>query len=201
MRKFLFNLAQGIMRRYRLYKYDDFTIAEYFRQQGAHIGVDCRLLIRELSSEPFLIRIGNHCTIAGDVALLTHDGGTWVFTEELPSLQGFGMIDIRDNCFIGYRSTILPDVQIGPNSIVAASAVVTKDVPPGTVVAGCPAKTICTLEEYRRKAIGVWERQRPDGYFADVRDGVHYSPALIQAYKHRDWNILRRHLERTLWKR
>jgi len=199
MLKILLNLARGAMRHYRLYKYDDFTVAEYFRRQGAHIGVDCRILIRELGSEPFLIRIGNHCTIADRVALITHDGGTWVFTEELPSLQKFGVIEILDNCFIGYGATILPDVRIGPNSIVAAGAVVTKDIPPGMVVAGCPAKTICTLEEYRRGAIGAWERQRPDGYFPDMRDGVHYSPAQIQAHKHRDRNILRRHLERTLW--
>jgi acetyltransferase-like isoleucine patch superfamily enzyme len=201
MFKILFNLARGVKRRYHLRKYDDFTIAEYFRQQGAQIGVDCRILIRELSSEPFLVRIGDHCTIAGRVALITHDGGTWVFTEELPSLQKFGVIDVRDNCFIGYGATVLPDVRIGPNSIVAAGAVVTNDVPPHTVVGGCPAKTICTLEEYRRKAISAWEKQRPDGYFADLRDGAHYAPRLIQARKHRDWNILRRHLERTLWNR
>ena len=41
----------------------------------------------------------------------------------------------------------MPRVTIGPNSIVAAGAVVTKDVPPGTVVGGNPAKVLCTLED------------------------------------------------------
>lgn len=199
MLKVLVELARSVVRRWHLYKYDDFTIAEYFRRQGAQVGADCRILIRELGSEPFLIRIGNHCTIADHVALITHDGGTWVFTQELPSLQRFGVIEILDNCFIGYGATILPDVRIGPNAIIAAGAVVTKDVPPGTVVAGCPAKPICTLEEYRGAAVRAWEKQRPDGYFADVRDGVRYSPTQILAYKQRDASILRRHLERILW--
>ncbi|MNP45735.1 Maltose O-acetyltransferase [compost metagenome] len=41
----------------------------------------------------------------------------------------------------------MPRVTIGPNAVVAAGAVVTKDVPPGTVVGGNPAKVICTTEE------------------------------------------------------
>lgn len=195
------NLAHRLIERYRLSKYNDFTIAEYFRAQGAHIGEDCRILIRSFGSEPFLIHIGNHCTIAPHVSFVTHDGSTWVFTEELPTLQKFGPIDIRDNCFIGFGAIIMPNVRIGPNAIVAAGAVVTKDVPPGTVVGGCPAKKICSLADYKQKALAAWSEQRPPGYMPDVRDGVRYSAAAIQAYKHRDWHLLRRHFEELFWKR
>lgn len=198
MLKAFAGLMGSVVRRWRLLGYDDFTIAEHFRRQGAEVGNACRILIRDLGAEPFLIRIGNHCTIADRVAFLTHDGGTWVFTEEMPSLQKFGVIEIRDNCFIGYGAIILPDVRIGPNAVVAAGAVVTKDVPHDTVVAGCPAKAICTLDEYRSAALAAWGRQRPDGYFGDVRNGVCYSPAQILAFKRRDGGILRRHLERVL---
>ncbi len=58
---------------------------------------------------------------------------------------------IGKNCFIGGRSMILPGVQIGDGCIVAAGAVVTKDVPSGTIVAGNPAKPIhegVTLGQY-----------------------------------------------------
>ena len=51
------------------------------------------------------------------------------------------------------RSTILPGVIIGPNSIVGTCSVVTKDVPPNTIVAGNPARVICTIDEYKKKLL------------------------------------------------
>jgi acetyltransferase-like isoleucine patch superfamily enzyme len=51
----------------------------------------------------------------------------------------------KKNVWIGAAATILPGVTIGENSVVAAAAVVTQDVPPNTVVAGVPAKVIRTL--------------------------------------------------------
>lgn len=194
------DIAKVVLRRFRLSCYDDFTIAEYFRGQGAQIGDDCRILIRSLgSSEPYLIRIGNHCTIAGNVTFITHDGGGWVFTEELPSLQRFGTIEILDNCFIGFGAILMLNVRIGPNSVVGAGAVVTKDVPPNTVVAGCPAKPICTLEEYKRKVIVAWQRQKPPGYLSELSDGVRYTPANIQKQKERSGELLRKHLQQQFW--
>jgi len=91
-------------------------------------------------------------------------------------------------------------VRIGPNAVVAAGALVTKDVPPDTVVAGSPAKVLCSLEDYKQKVIRVWVEQRPPGYLADFKDGVRYSPTEIQAGKLRDFHKLRAHLIKTLWK-
>lgn len=54
-----------------------------------------------------------------------------------------------DNVFIGAKSTIMYGVKIGPNAIVVANSVVTKDVPEGTVVGGSPAKVI---GEYKKVA-------------------------------------------------
>jgi acetyltransferase-like isoleucine patch superfamily enzyme len=42
----------------------------------------------------------------------------------------------------GVRPVVLPNVEIGPNAVVAAGAVVNRDVPPGSVVAGVPARVI-----------------------------------------------------------
>lgn len=193
------NFVNSLLQKYRLSQYDDFTIADYLRAQGAQIGENCRILIRGLGTEPYLIRIGNHCTIAGDVAFLTHDGAAWVFTDELPKLQRFGTIEILDNCFIGYGAILMPNVRIGPNSIVGAGAIVTKDVSPNTVVAGSPAKPICTLEEYKRKLLAAWQVQQPPGYMADLRDDVHYTPTDIQKEKTRYAMLLRNHLKHVLW--
>jgi acetyltransferase-like isoleucine patch superfamily enzyme len=51
-------------------------------------------------------------------------------------------ITIHTNVWIGAAATILPGVSIGADSVVAAGAVVTRDVPPATLVAGVPAKVI-----------------------------------------------------------
>ncbi|AKD55486.1 sugar O-acetyltransferase [Spirosoma radiotolerans] len=52
---------------------------------------------------------------------------------------------IKRNAWIGAGATILPGVTVGENSVVAAGAVVSRDVPPNTVVAGVPAKVVKTL--------------------------------------------------------
>ena len=54
-------------------------------------------------------------------------------------------IVIRRNAWIGAGATVLPGVTIGENAVVAAGAVVSRDVPPNTVVAGVPAKVVKTL--------------------------------------------------------
>ena len=62
-------------------------------------------------------------------------------------LDATGPVDIRDNVFIGHQAIVLPGVTIGPDAIVAAGAVVTSDVPPGSVVGGVPARVIARTED------------------------------------------------------
>jgi acetyltransferase-like isoleucine patch superfamily enzyme len=57
-----------------------------------------------------------------------------------------GAVILREGCWIGIGAVILPGVTIGRNSVVAANAVVTKDVPDCVVVGGIPAKIITRLE-------------------------------------------------------
>lgn len=127
------------------------------RRRGMRIADDCRIIggDTDFGSEPYLIEIGRHVTISFGCAFITHDGGTWVFRER-PRYQGvtrFAPIRIRDNCFIGARSIILPGVTIGPDAVVGAGSVVTHDVPPGMVFAGNPARPICTVEEYAERCL------------------------------------------------
>ena len=63
----------------------------------------------------------------------------------------FGRIRIGNNCFIGARSTILPGVTIGDNSIVAAGAVVNRSIPSGEVWGGVPAHYIMKTKDYADK--------------------------------------------------
>ena len=128
------------------------TAINTLRAMGVRIGERCRIYTTSFGSEPWLIRIGDHVCISNDVTFVNHDLN-WPFQDKYESLTCFGPIEVRDNCQIGVRATILPHVTIGPNSIVGACSVVTKDVPPNTVVAGNPARFICTLEEYEQKCL------------------------------------------------
>ena len=56
-------------------------------------------------------------------------------------------IHIEDKTWLGSNVTVLPGVRIGEGAIVAAGAVVTKDVPENTVVGGVPAKVIKKIEK------------------------------------------------------
>ncbi len=185
-----------IRKAYILRKYNDFNIAEYFRKQGAVVGENCRIMVRSLGECPFLVKIGNHCSISAGVQFQTHDGGGWIFSEEIPSLQRFGKIEVKDNCYIGANCTILRNVTIGPHSIVGADSVVTKDVPAGVVVAGNPAKYIRTIEEYKKRALAEWENQKPPNYFAEARRYSSPSAEQIQELKDRDYPLLVEHLKK-----
>jgi acetyltransferase-like isoleucine patch superfamily enzyme len=128
------------------------TVIRTLRAMGMRVGERCRIYTTRFGTEPWLIRLGEHVGIAPDVTFVTHSANT-VLQDKYDSLTDFGKIDIRDNCYIGVNATILPNVTIGPNSVVGACSVVTKDVPPETVVAGNPARPICTLAEYEQKAV------------------------------------------------
>ncbi len=80
------------------------------------------------------IHIGEGAWVTFEARLMTHDRtrGLYLHTR------------IGKNAFIGGRSLILPGVEIGEGSLVAAGSVVTRSVPPRTIVGGNPAKVIRT---------------------------------------------------------
>jgi len=132
-------------------RYDQYTIAEHFRRQGATIGQGCRLLVKSLGSEPYLVSIGDETLISTDVMFVTHDGGTWAFRDQCPGVNRFARIDVGSRVFVGARSILLPGIRIGDRAVVGAGSVITHDVPSEVVVAGAPAKILMTLDEYRAR--------------------------------------------------
>lgn len=97
------------------------------------------------------LTIGNYCSIAEEVTFLlsvdhsTNHLFTYLFKamyEDTPCATTKGDIIIEDDVWLGYRSTILSGVRIGKGAIVAAGAVVSKDVPPYAIVGGVPARVL-----------------------------------------------------------
>lgn len=155
--KKIIRLITRLWYRIHIHLYTEYTVADFYRTTfGVNIGKNCRIMDRRIGlfgGEPYLIEVGNNVTFAEDVKLITHDGGVGVLRKEHPGINVFGVIKINNNCFIGVNSTIMPNVEIGENSIIGAGSIVNKDVPSNTVVAGVPAKHICTLAEYEKKVL------------------------------------------------
>lgn len=101
---------------------------------GMHFGKDVRVSLKAYLDKrnPQGIFIDDGSYVAFCATLLTHD----------MSRNFNSPVRIGKNCFIGAHSIILPGVTIGDEVVVAAGAVVTKDVPSNSVVAGNPAKVI-----------------------------------------------------------
>ncbi|OGV36570.1 MAG: transferase [Lentisphaerae bacterium GWF2_45_14] len=83
------------------------------------------------------ISIGNQACIAEDVKIFTHS-----HSESSHITRDYKEVVIKDYAKIYAGATILPGVMVGEGAIVASGSLVTKDVEPGTVVAGIPAKFI-----------------------------------------------------------
>jgi acetyltransferase-like isoleucine patch superfamily enzyme len=118
----------------------------------AHVDYDVKIgkdtKIEGLVYIPPMSRIGKNVFI-GPAAVLTND-------PYPPSKKMIG-VTIEDNAVIGARAVIRAGVRVGRSAVVAMGAVVTKDVPPGKVVMGVPARVKYTRKEFDAK-MRAWER-------------------------------------------
>lgn len=104
------------------------------------------------------ITIGNNVVLASNVSIWTlqHDYRDPEF-RCLP--EHYGPVTINDRAWIGPNVVILHDVVIGEGAVVAAGAVVTKDVPPFTLVGGIPAKAIGKRPTNLTYELNGWHRR------------------------------------------
>jgi len=134
IRKF-FYLASGINMPW------DSTIhigANFFKPSNIKIGHDTIIGDHCFLDGRAKLTIGNHVGIASQVLIYNDEHNIHSNNYE----NSFGPVEIGDYVFIGPRAIILPDVKIGKGAVVAAGAVVTKDIPDFEIWAGVPAKKI-----------------------------------------------------------
>ncbi len=113
------------------------------------IGHDTRIGLHNTVIGP--VNIGSHVNLAQGV-VVTALNHRFIDTTQRIDRQGIETraVSIADDVWIGANAVVLPGVSIGSHAVVAAGAVVTRDVPPNTVVAGTPAKVIRTLATTQR---------------------------------------------------
>ncbi len=115
-------------------------------QKNATIGKNCKISTHTFICEGVHIEddvfIGHNVTFINDkYPRSTNEGGNLQTEDDWKVVETF----IKKGASIGSSATILCGVTVGEKAIVGAGSVVTKDVPPSTVVAGVPAKIIKKL--------------------------------------------------------
>ena len=131
---------------YRKFSLGDYSVIESFAcinnaVGDVMIGDHTRVGLHNTIIGPVII--GNHVNLAQGITVtaLNHN-----FEDSNKRIDEQGVstnqVVIEDDVWIGANAVILPGVTIGHHSVVAAGAVVTKDVPPHSLVAGVPAKII-----------------------------------------------------------
>ena len=128
--------------------YDDFESVENFKKNVKYhfdftgdkliIGKFCQIA----SGVEFIMNGGNHLVEGISTFPFSIFGNGWEGAMEGKAFPNKGNTEIGNDVWIGYRSLIMPGIRIGDGAIVATASVVTKDIPPYTIVGGNPAKIL-----------------------------------------------------------
>jgi acetyltransferase-like isoleucine patch superfamily enzyme len=128
------------------------------RQRGVHIGEGCFISTDALieTSKPHLVWIGDRVDIGVRAMLLAHfRGGIKADRKEFDA--DAVSIRIEDDVTIGAGAIVLRNVTVGKGAVVTAGSVVSRSVPPMTMVSGNPAKPVARCGISMSQAGSIWE--------------------------------------------
>lgn len=134
---------------------------KFMKKVFAECGDNIRYQIRSVPLYPELIKLGSNINVSSGVKLVTHDAIHAMYnamettTDKMPEIAQ--CIEIKDNVFIGVNCTILGNVIVGPNVIISANSLVNKDLEPGGIYGGVPAKRIGDFDAF-------WEKRRKEEF-------------------------------------
>lgn len=174
------------------------------KDQGVSVGKGTLIFdagsVKIDSSRPALISIGAYCKITGGTIILTHDYSRFVLRRAYGDVVGEARkTTIGDNVFIGMNSIILMGTHIGDNSIIGAGSVCHGRYPDNSVIAGNPAKVICSLDEYYQKRKVSSEKEAID--YANLykeKYGEYPSTKRMGAFFRCIWSVPEKHSKVTV---
>ena len=111
--------------------------------RGVHVGERCYLWAGEATGR---IRIGDDVLLAPEVFITASNYGTVAGRPVMAQPKREADVVVGDDVWLGTRVVVLPGVTVGDGAIVGAGSVVTKDVPPGAIAVGVPARVVAWRE-------------------------------------------------------
>ena len=146
------SFRQFIQKRLHPNTYSSEAFVSWLRSQGIDVGEGCKFFDPRSNcidtQRPHMLQIGNYVKVTSGVIILAHDfSRSTMFQSSGRHIADCGVTSIGDNTFIGMRAIILMGSHVGANCIVGAGAVVSGHFEDGSVIAGNPARVICTIDE------------------------------------------------------
>lgn len=166
--------------------YKNMKYIRTLRKKGVKIGERTQINPHNTiidATRPSLVTIGNDCYLNSGFTLFTHDFVAGVMRNVFGEfINSSGRVSIGNNVRTGVNVTILKGVTIGDNCFIAANSLVTKSMPSNSIIAGSPAKVICSLKDYYQKRLTTCDEEAKD-YARSIKERFNRMPMVTDFWE------------------